>query len=151
MREKINADAPAIKRLIACGGMKYDEIARLLKISLQKFYYWTHNDFKDKQNRRKKLSKFYFDKIIKLAKNKTTSNMSCRKISRIINPSLNKRNIKYRGKQLKISFKTISNYLREIYGRPKKLRKTFYLSEVQKKARVDFCKKILQKGIDFSI
>ena len=97
----------------------------------------------------KKYSNIYFDKIIKLAKNKTTSNMSCRKISRIINTSLNKRNIKYRGKQLKISFKTISNYLREIYGRPKKLRKAFYLSEVQKKARVDFCKKILQKGIDF--
>ena len=99
----------------------------------------------------KKYSNIYFDKIIKLAKNKTTSNMSCRKTSRIIKSSLTKRNIKYRGKQLKISFKTISNYLREIYGRPKKLRKTFYLSEVQKKARVDFCKKILQKGINFCI
>ena len=93
----------------------------------------------------KKYSNIYFDKIIKLAKNKTTSNMSCRKISRIINTSLNKRNIKYRGKQLKISFKTISNYLREIYGRPKKLRKAFYLSEVQKKARVDFWKKYYKR------
>ena len=99
----------------------------------------------------KKYSNIYFDKIIKLAKNKTTSNMSCRKISRIIKSSLTKRNIKYKGKQLKISFKTVNNYLREIYGRPKKLRKAFYLSEVQKKARVDFCKKILQKGINFCI
>ena len=47
MSKKINADAPAIKRLIASGGMKYAEIARLLKISNQKVYYWIHNDFKD--------------------------------------------------------------------------------------------------------
>ena len=125
MCKKINADALAIKRLISNCGTKYAEIARLLKISRQKFYYWTLNDFKDKQNRRKKLSKFYFDKIIKLARNKTTSNMSCRKTSRIIKSSLTKRNIKYSCKQLKISLKTISNYLREIYGRPKKLRKIF--------------------------
>ena len=149
MCKKLNEDALAIKRLIASGGMKYAEIARLLKISRQKVYYQTHNDLKIKQKRRKKFNKFYFDKIVKLARNKTTSSMSCRKISRIINSALLKRNIKYRGKQMKISFKTVSNYLKEIYGRPKKIRKVFYLSEAQKKKRVDFCQKILQRGIDF--
>ena len=44
---KINADALSIKRLIANCGMKYAEIARLLKISNQKVYYWTYNDFKE--------------------------------------------------------------------------------------------------------
>ena len=148
MCKKINEDAIAVKRLIASGEMKYAEIARLLKISRQKVYYWAHKDIITKQQRRKKFSKFYFDKIIKLARNKTTSNMSCRKISRIINTALIKRNIKYKGKQLKISFKTVSNYLREIYGRPKKIRKVFYLSEAQKK-RVVFCQKILHRGIDY--
>ena len=47
MCKKINADALAIKRLISNCGMKYAEIARLLKISNQKVYYWTYNDFKD--------------------------------------------------------------------------------------------------------
>ena len=32
--------------------------------------------------------------------------MSCRKISRIINTAFLKKNIRYKGKQLKISFKT---------------------------------------------
>ena len=72
-------------------------------------------DFKMEQKKRKKFSEFYVNKIAKFARNKTTSTMSCRKISRIINTSLLKRNIKYRGKQIKISFKTVSNYLREIY------------------------------------
>jgi hypothetical protein len=52
-----------------------------------------------------------------------------------------KRNIKYKGKYLKISFKTVSNYLREIYGRIKKIRKVLYLSEAQKKRVVFFAKK----------
>ena len=46
-------------------------------------------------------------------KNKCISSMSCRKISRIINTVFLKKNIRYKGKQLKISFKTISNYLSE--------------------------------------
>ena len=49
---------------------------------------------------------------------------------------------------MKISFKTVSDYLREIYGKPKKIRKIIYLSEGQKIKRVDFCKKILQRGIN---
>ena len=49
---------------------------------------------------------------------------------------------------MKISFKTVSNYLKEIYGKPKKIRKVFYLSESQKKKRIDFFEKILKKGID---
>lgn len=74
--------------------------------------------------------------------------MSCLKISRIINTTLSKRKIKYKGKQMKISFKTVSNYLKEIYGKPKNVRKVFYLSENQKKKRIDFFEKILKKGID---
>ena len=74
--------------------------------------------------------------------------MSCIRISRIINKALLKRNIKYKGKQMKISFKTVSNYLREIYGKPKKIRKVFFLSEAQNIKRIEFCHKILEKGIN---
>ena len=49
---------------------------------------------------------------------------------------------------MKISFTTVSNYLREIYGKPKKIRKVFFLSEAQKIKRTEFCHKILEKGID---
>ena len=80
MGKKINEDALAIKRLIASGEIKYAEIARILDISRQKVYYWAHNDFKVTQKRRKKFSKFYFDKNIKLARNKTTSYMSCKRL-----------------------------------------------------------------------
>ena len=75
--------------------------------------------------------------------------MSCRRIARIIITAFFKKNIKYRGKQLKISFKTVSNYLAEIYGKPKKIRKVFFLSELQKQKRVAFCESILEKGKDF--
>ena len=49
---------------------------------------------------------------------------------------------------MKISFKTVSNYLRKVYGKPKKIRKVFYLSETQKKKSINFCQQILEKRID---
>ena len=139
MVKKINEDALAVKRLVASGELKQVEIKRLLGISPQKVYYWVHNPFKFEHKRRKKFNQFYIDKIAKLAKNKTTSCMSCRRISRIINTALIKRNVRYKGKPMKISFKTVSNYLKEVYVKPKKIRKVFYLSEVQKKKRMNFC------------
>ena len=52
------------------------------------------------------------------------------------------------GKPLKISFKTVCNYLKEVYGKPKKIRKVFYLNESQKKKRLEFCRKILEREIE---
>ena len=46
---------------------------------------------------------------------------------------------------MKISFKTVNNYLREIYGRPKKIKKGFYLSEAQKKQGSIFAKKYYKR------
>ena len=148
MCKKINQDTITIKKLIS-RGIKQAEIARLLGIPRQKVNYWSKREYPTNKKRRKKLSQFYVDKIIRLAKNKTTSSMSCRKIARIINTSFIKRNIKYKGKHVKIFFKTVSNDLSEIYGKPKKIRKVFYLSELQKKKRVIFCETILRKGIDY--
>ena len=75
MGKKINEDALTIRRLIA-SGVKQAEIARLLKITRQKVSYWANKNFKLNQIRKKKFSQFYIDKIIILARNKTTSAMS---------------------------------------------------------------------------
>ena len=125
MCKKINQDAITIKRLID-KGIKQAKIVKLLGLTRQKVGYWAKKDYPTEKKRRKKLSKFYVDKIIRFAKNKCTSSMSCRKIARIINTAFLKKNIRYKGKQLKISFKTVSNYLSEFYGKPKKIRKVFF-------------------------
>ena len=47
--------------------------------------------------------------------------MSCRKISFMINSVLSKRNeVDDEGKPITISYRTINNYLKDYYGKPKK-------------------------------
>ena len=41
----------------------------------------------------------------------------------------------------------ITDYLKEIYGTPRKTKKVFFLSKEQKDARLEFCKKIIKNGI----
>ena len=51
-----------------------------------------------------------------------------RKISFMINSVLSKRNeVDDEGKPITISYRTINNYLKDYYGKPKKIRKAFYL------------------------
>ena len=60
-------------------------------------------------------------KQIKIAKlNKPTNSMICRRITYIMNSIFNKFRIKSNGKQMKISFITVSNYFNEVFGQPKK-------------------------------
>ena len=73
--------------------------------------------------------------------------MGSKKITAIINKDL-KKNANYPQKETKIHFSTVCRYLRQYYGRPRKIRKSFFLSEEQKKKRVDFCKKVLEKNIE---
>ena len=53
------------------------------------------------------------------------------------------------GKILSVSYKTVNNILKEFYGRPKKIRKVFFLSEENIKQRFKFCKMILERKINF--
>ena len=72
--------------------------------------------------------------------------MSSRRISRIINTALLILNIKYRSKEMKIHFKIVRNYLREIYGKLKKVIQVFFLSAAQKKKKgLNFIKKYWKK------
>ena len=77
--------------------------------------------------------------------------MSCRKISVMINSILRKRNeVDNRNNPITISYRTKNNYLKEYYGKPKKIRKAFYLSEDQMKKRVQFCEEMLKRGVNFN-
>ena len=87
MVKKVNADAITIKRLLK-QGMQPIKIARLLKVSKQKVNYWKRAKIKYIQTRRKKLQPEYINKIWQLAADKTTSEMSSRKITNIINAEL---------------------------------------------------------------
>ena len=49
-----------------------------------------------------------------------------------------------------VYFTTVNNYLKEHFGKPRKIRKVFFLSKEQKKKRVDFCNRILERGIQIN-
>ena len=49
--------------------------------------------------------------------------------------------------QITIHYTTINNYLRENYGKPRKIRKTFVLSNEQMQKKKEFCQIIYDKNI----
>ena len=60
----------------------------------------------------------------------TPRNISCRKISTMVNSILQKRNeVDKLNRNILIYYKTINNYLKEYYNKERKKRKTFYLSD----------------------
>ena len=85
-----------------------------------------------------------------MAKNKPTSSMSCRKIAAKINRLFEQKNeLDKKGKILSVSYKTVNNILKEFYGRPKKIRKVFFLSEENIKQKFKFFKMVLERKINF--
>ena len=141
MVKKSNAIATTIKTLLE-NGMRPIEIARKLHISKQRVNYWVKTPIKAVQYRKKKLDKKYIDKIISLARNQTTSSMSSRKIASLMNEELKRNNL-----DITISKDSINRYLKAEFGKPRKIRKVFHLTNKQKKERVEFCKKMLEMGI----
>ena len=83
MVKKINRDAESIIKLLSLG-YKQKQIVQILNLKKQKVSYWAiklrEKKFETKK-RRKKLKDIYLSRVIKWAKNKTTSAMGCRKIS----------------------------------------------------------------------
>ena len=149
MAKKINENAATIKKLLK-RGLKQKKNAQLLGLKKQKVSYWANHEIKTMQTRRKKLSRTYINKICKLAKDKTTSDMGSKKIANIINDILkNKKIMDSNGKILSISFKTVCRYLNTELGTPRKIRKSFFLTKKQMEERVKFCKDILSKGLTY--
>ena len=147
MVKRLNPDALIIKEMLK-KGYRQCEIARILKIKKEKVSYWARHELRTTQEKKKKLKDIYINIIKRWANNKTTSAMSSRKIACKINSVLKKRNeFNKNGKKLLVHFTTVNNYLRDYFGRPRKVRKVFYLSEANKRKRVEFCKKTLEKNI----
>ena len=147
MVKKINKDANAIQAFLEKG---YNQawIARKLGISKQKVNYWSKTAIKTVQNRRSKLSDEYKKKIVELAEDKLTSDMGSRKIANIINDDLKSNNVvDKRGKLIQIEKTTVNRILKKALGKPRKIRKVFFLTNEQKKKRLKFCKSIIAKNI----
>ena len=125
--KRINKDAILIKSFL---DKKYRpiDIAKEFNISKQKVNYWKKTDIKTEIHRRLKLDQEDIDEIIKLAENKTTSKMSCRKISNIMNEKFKKE-----GKKTRISRTTVAKYLRNHFGTPRKMKKVFSTNNKKKK------------------
>ena len=136
MVKKINKRAVLIKELLNLGYTS-SQIAKKLKIRKQIVSYWKNTELKTIQYRRKKLDQEDIDKIIKLAENKTTSNMGSRKIASIMN-----KDFKKKGKSITISKNTVCRYLNKYLGKPRKIRKVFSLTNKKKKKDLNFVKKL---------
>ena len=147
MVKKINNDALMIKRLLR-RGLRQCEIARLLGIKKEKVWYWSKTEIKEFQIKKKKLKDIYIQAIQKWANNKVTSQRSSRKIAAMINSVLaNLKEVDKKGRPLTVHFTTVNNYLKEYFGRPRKIRKVFFLSQEQKIKRKEFCQMVLDKKI----
>ena len=68
--------------------------------------------------------------------------MSSRKIASIMNDEFKRNNF-----NITISKDTINRYLKEEFGKPRKIRKVFHLTKDKKWERVKLCVKILEMGI----
>ena len=91
----------------------------------------------------------YIEKIYELASNQTTREMPGGLIAIKIYNQLKKDNILDKnGKILSITKSQVNRILRAKYGKPLKVRKVFNLDEEAKKKRLDFCKNIIQIGLE---
>ena len=96
-------------------GLKHDQIAEILGLSEQKMHYLMKIKIKTEKKSgwkkwKKKLDKKYIDKIFKLAKDKTTSEMSSKLIASIINSLLEKYAKEGKDINNKIHFSTVFRY-----------------------------------------
>ena len=96
-----------------------------------------------------KLPKKYIEKIYALGSNKTTREMPGGLIAIKINKSLKRNKITNKeGKILSISHSQVNRIFKKKYGTPVNVKSVFYLNEKNKKQRLEFCKKILDLGLE---
>ena len=89
------------------------------------------------------MNKIYIDKIISLGENQTTISMISLKLAYLMNSDFEKEDI-----DLSISKDTVNRYLKEAFGKPRKIHKVFHLTKSQRIQRVKFCRNILNKMIN---
>ena len=147
MGKRINNDAITIKALLS-KGYTQARICRMLGLKKQKVSYWANTPIKMEIKRRTKLNREYKNKIVIMTQDKFKSDMNSRKIADIINKELKENDVRdNKGKLLSIEKTTINRYLKNALGKPRKVRRVFYLNEIQKKKRIEFCESILKRKI----
>ena len=120
-------------------GMKPKDIAELFHLSKQRVNYWIHRSIK-KRKRRTKLNRNEINMIIKWAKDKPImeKKVSAKNIQRRFNRLPKK--LKEKKKQKIISLSTANRVLNQFIGKPRVIRKVFFLKPSDKLLRVRFCK-----------
>ena len=130
-------------------GKSNAEISKILGVPRTTVSYYRKRPIELEAKRSYKLPENYINEIVKLASNKTTSQMPGGLIANKINEKLKNNNIlDKKGKTLTISKRSVNRILKKKYGKPRRVKKVFYLTEEQKIKRVKFCKEILKMGIE---
>ena len=138
----------AIQYLMA-EGLTNAEICKRLNVPKTTVSYYRKRPLELEAKRKSKLPQEYINEIIKLASNKTTSEMSGGRIANKINEKLEKNNILDKnGKQITITKRGVNKILKKKYNKTRRIKKVFYLTEEQKTKRVKFCQEILNMGIE---
>lgn len=120
-------------------GMKPIDIANLFHITKQRVNYWIDREIR-KRKRRTKLNRNEINQIIKWARDKpiVEKNVSAKNIQIKFNKLPKK--FKDHRKRKTISLSTANRVLNKFIGKPRVIRKVFYLRPNDKKLRVEFCK-----------
>ena len=145
IKDKKHHLAIAIKENFAAG-MKPKDIAKLFNLSKQRVNYWIHSSIR-KRKRRSKLTRKEINIIVKWAKNKPI--MEKKVSAKNIQIKFNKLSKKFKENKKKksISLSTANRVLNKYIGKPRVIRKVFYLKPIEKKLRVQFLKFMKENGI----
>ena len=96
------------------------------EIKKQKISYWKNKEIKTAINRRSKFTDDDIKYMIKLAENQTTSNMGSRKIAILMN-----KKFKDERRDLIISQMATWRILNKNIGKPRKIKKVFYINNTR--------------------
>ena len=145
IKDKKHHLAIAIKENFAAG-MKPKDIAKLFNLSKQRVNYWIHSSIR-KRKRRSKLTRKEINIIVKWAKNKPI--MEKKVSAKNIQIKFNKlsKKLKENKKKKSISLSTTNRVINKYIGKPRVIRKVFYLKPIEKKLRVQFLKFMKENGI----
>ena len=145
IKDKKHHPAIAIKENFAAG-MKPKDIAKLFNLSKQRVNYWIHNSIR-KRKRRSKLTRKEINIIVKWAKDKPI--MEKKVSAKNIQAKFNKLSKKFKENKMKkkISLSTANRVLNKYIGKPRVIRKIFYLKLDEKKLRVQFLKFMKENDI----
>ena len=145
IKDKNHHLAIAIKENYAAG-MKAKDICALFKISKQRVNYWIHRSLK-KRKRRSKLTRKEINLLVKWAKDKPI--MEKKVSAKNIQIKFNRLPKKFKENKKKkiISLSTANRVLNKFIGKPRIIRKVFYLRPSDKILRVQFLKFMKENNI----